>query len=374
MKSTNTPWRAPGPWRCDLYKPKANDRRQRPGALQRLAGTHILLHAFLIALLTSMPCRAETELAPELVQCKRETGVMGTELKIEVLATDQATGDKAIDAAIAEIQRIEYLMTDWRPSPLTTINNNAGVAPTPSPAELVQIISRSKEVSKLTEGAFDISFASAGHLWNFKNKTSPTLPDPAAIQAALQNVGFKKIKIDPEALTVSLPKKVKIGLGGIAKGYGIDRAMRVLLSHGIKHAVVNAGGDMKMLGQNEGTPWEIAIKHPRDRERAIASLRLSNTCIVTSGDYERFFELDGKRYHHIIDPRTGYPSTGAISVTVVAQSAEFADALATACCVLPHKKGMALIESLPKVEAIIVDMDGQVHVSTGLQEAVSPQP
>jgi thiamine biosynthesis lipoprotein len=146
--------------------------------------------------------------------------------------------------------------------------------------------------------------------------------------------------------------------------------MTVLRDLGIQHAVVDAGADMKVFGRKFGEPWEIAIKHPRDRDRAMAVLRLSNSSVVTSGDYERFFELDGKRYHHIIYPRTGYPSTGCLSASVVAGNAEYGDALATAMCVLGPEKGLEFIESLKRVEAILVGLDGEVHVSTGLRGMV----
>ena len=159
-------------------------------------------------------------------------------------------------------------------------------------------------------------------------------------------------------------------MGGIAKGYGIDRAMKVLQEQGIDHALVDAGGDIKVMGTRNGKPWEMAVKHPREEERALAALRVSNTSVATSGDYERFFEYDGKRYHHIFDPRTGHPATGGMSATVVAPNAEFADALATALCVMGPEKGLALIEQLDRVEALMFDMDGKVNVTEVLKEQV----
>ena len=183
--------------------------------------------------------------------------------------------------------------------------------------------------------------------------------------------GIGVLKIDLIETTIDLPEGIKIGLGGIAKGYGVDRAMAVLMDWGIKHTVVNAGGDMKILGLNFGKSWEVAIKHPRQQQRAMATIKVSNTCVVTSGDYERFFEVDGKRYHHIIDPRTGYPSQGCLSATIIAPDAEFADALATALCVLGPEEGLEIVESLDRVEAILVDMDGTVVPSTGLKNVVN---
>lgn len=293
--------------------------------------------------------------------------VMGTDLTIKALGDDSAVLDRAIAAAITEIQRVEDLMTDWRDSELTRLNAAAGTGPHRVPSELAAIISRAIKLSVVTDNAFDVTYASVGKLWDFKKK-QPTLPTAEEINAGLAFVGAKRIIVDPKENTVDLPAGMSIGLGGIAKGYGVDRAMAVLMRHGIKHASVNAGGDMKVLGKKFGAPWEVAVKHPRDPEHALAVLQLSNTCIVSSGDYERYFEIDGKRYHHIIDPRTGYPAEGTLSTTVVAQNAELADALATAISVLGAKKGLALTESLQRVESIIVDAKGSVHASSGLKK------
>jgi len=306
---------------------------------------------------------------PEVVLRERELGVMGTDLELRALGTDAAALDRALDAAIAELRRVEDAMTDWRPSPLTRLNDAAGRGETEVPAELAEILARSLEVSRVTGGAFDVSYAAAGSLWDFKAKT-PRIPDPEAVRAALAHVGWQRVRVDPQHHTVDLPAGMKLGLGGIAKGYGVDRAMEVLLAHGVEHAIVNAGGDMKVLGRKFGEPWEVAIKHPRDRERAIAALRVSNTSVVTSGDYERFFEIDGRRYHHIIDPRTGRPSEKALSATVLHPSAELADALATALCVLGPEEGLALVARLERAEAIVVGIDGGVHASEGLRSAL----
>lgn len=297
---------------------------------------------------------------------ERRLGVMGTDLHIRVEGEDAGVLDAAIEAAVAELRRVEDLMTDWRASPLTQMNASAGGGPQKLPVELAAIIARSLEISKLTRGAFDPTYAAVGQLWSF-NSRQPSLPRPEAIEKALSHVGAARVTVDVERCTVDLPAGMVIGLGGIAKGYGVDRAMRVLLKHEIRHAIVNAGGDLKVLGHSGGDPWEVAIKHPRDRERALAVLRVSNTAVVTSGDYERFFEIDGKRYHHIIDPRTGYPSTGCISATVVAPSAELADAIATALCVLGPQEGIALVETLDRVEAIVVGLDGKVAATPRLR-------
>ncbi len=295
---------------------------------------------------------------------------MGTSLDIKAHGTDGAKLDAAIAAAIAEIQRVEDVMTDWRPSPLTTLNEVAGRGPQLVKAELAQILDRGLAIGEQTGGVFDITFAGVGKLWKFKG-TDQQVPAKSAIDAALIHVGYQRVKVDRDRRTVDLPAGMRLGLGGIAKGYGVDRAMAVLRKHGVEHAIVNAGGDLKVLGHEADRPWEVAVKHPRDRERVIAALRLSNIALVTSGDYERFFEHEGRRYHHILDPRTGYPSEGAMSASVLAASSELADALATALCVIGPAEGMALVEQLPRVEAIVVGMDGELYASSGLASSIA---
>jgi thiamine biosynthesis lipoprotein len=298
-------------------------------------------------------------------------GVMGTDLRIQVEGRSAAELDRAIEEAIAEVRRVEDLMTDWRASPLSTLNDSAGGGPVAVPVELAALVARSLEMAELTGGAFDPTFASAGKLWDFKREP-PVVPGDAEIAEALAHVGHARVEVDPELSTVALPAGTRLGLGGIAKGYGVDRALDVLRRHGIANAIVKAGGDMKVLGLERGKPWEIAIKHPRDRERALAVLKVSNVCVSTSGDYERFFEIDGRRYHHILDPRTGKPSEGCIAATVVAPNSEYADALATALCVLGPEAGLELVERLPRVEAIVVAMDGSVSASSGLRDSLLP--
>jgi thiamine biosynthesis lipoprotein len=343
-----------------------------------LGGTRWRIALALGAALASLagPARSQPEphdrRAAQGVARERHLGVMGTDLHVRALGTDADELDGALEAAIAELQRVEDLMTDWRPSPLMDVNAAAGQGPRRTDVELAAIISRGLELGRLSRGAFDISYAGVGHLWDFKS-VPPVVPDAAAIERALPSVGFHRIHVDANKSTVDLPAGMKIGLGGIAKGYGVDRAMTVLRKRGVEHAIVNAGGDLKVLGRDGEEPWVLAVKHPRDRERVIAVLRLSNVAFATSGDYERFFERGGERYHHIIDPRTGYPSVGSISASVVAPSAELADALATALCVLGPAEGLPIIEGIDRVEAIVVGMEGDVHASTGLREALREQ-
>lgn len=305
----------------------------------------------------------------EQLSRSRSLSVMGTDLVIRAYGDDAAQLDRAIDAAITEIRRVEDLATDWRDSPLLRLDAQAGRGPQPVEDELRALIGRALRMAAITGGAFDPTFAGVGRLWHFDGG-EPRVPAAEDIAAALSTIDFTRVIVDDARGTIELPAGFRIGLGGIAKGYGVDRAMQVLMEHGVQHAVVNAGGDMKLLGRRDGELWEVAIKHPRDRASAMAVLHLSNACVVTSGDYERFLEIDGRRYHHILDPRTGYPSTGCMSATVVGPSAEDCDAFATALCVLGVEDGLALVEQLPRIEAILVGMDGAVHVSTGLRDVV----
>ena len=330
-----------------------------------------MMRALLIAVLTliclATPSRSDDGTVP--VHRERELGVMGTDLIIRAYGTDGDSLDRAIDAAVAELRRIEDLATDWRDSPLMDLNAHAGQGPRRVDSELLSLIERALRMAAVTGGAFDPTFAGVGRLWRFDGG-EPRLPDSADIAAALGTIDHTRVRVDTAAHTVELPSGFRLGLGGIAKGYGVDRAMQVLVAHGVTAGVVNAGGDMKVLGLREGRPWEIAIKHPRDRDRAMAVLHVSNVAVVTSGDYERFLEIDGERYHHILDPRTGYPSTGCLSATVVAPSAQDADALATALCVIGPEQGLQLVEQLHRVEAILVGLDGKVHVTEGLRDAL----
>jgi len=294
-----------------------------------------------------------------VVHRKLSFGAMGTDVSIEAIGMDAVALDAALLAAEAELRRVEDVMTSWRDSPLTRINARAGEGPVPIDPELARMVGRGLAVGELTGGAFDVTFASVGKLWDFKAEP-PELPSQEHIDAALAAVGYQRVGLDLDAGTIELPAGTRLGLGGIAKGYGVDRAMAVLLERGIEHGIVNAGGDMKVLGTELGQPWRIAIAHPRDRGNVLAMVPLANTCMVTSGDYERFFEHEGKRYHHILDPRTGYPATGAMSATVIAPDAAFADALATALAVLPTDESLALVEGLDRVECLLVDLDGDV--------------
>lgn|GEM_PF-567889 len=300
---------------------------------------------------------------------ERAGGVMGTSMRLVAIGSDREALDAALTAAEAELRRVEDAMTSWRPSPLTAMNARAGEGAAEVPVELARMVERALMVAELTGGAFDPTWPGIGSLWDLKAEP-PVIPDDAAIERAVALVDFRRVEvaIDEAAntATVALPEGFAIGLGGIAKGYGVDRAMAVLLEHGVEHGLVDAGGDLKALGRHFDEPWDIAIRHPRRQGEIMAVVPVSNACVVTSGDYERFAEVDGVRYHHILDPRTGRPSTGAMSATVVGPDAAVCDALATALCVMGPEQGLPLIERSGAYQAICVDMDGEVVTTQGL--------
>ncbi len=298
-------------------------------------------------------------------------GVMGTSFQLEAIGTDVVELDRVLGLVLDELRRVEDVFTVWRASELTRLNQRAGQGPIPVSREMAEVIAVSVECGRVTGGAFDISYFPLRPLWDYKAE-HPTLPTQEQVRAALEFVDYARILVDREGSTVELPAGFSLDLGGIAKGYGVDRGMRVLLEQGIANGLVQAGGDTKALGRKFDKPWQIALKHPRRKDEVFAVLPVVNQCVQTSGDYERFFEIDGQRYHHILDPRTGWPSQGCMSATVIGPEATFCDGIATAMCVLGPEAGLALIEQLERVEAVLVGMDGQVHLSSGLKQAGLP--
>jgi thiamine biosynthesis lipoprotein len=294
---------------------------------------------------------------------------MGSRFEVTVVHEDPVVAQQAVAAAYAEIDRIEELISSWRETSETSrVNRGAGQGPVAVSPELFELVRRSLKVSKLTDGAFDITFAGAGKLWDFKAE-HPRLPDPKAVEAALELVDYRLLRLDADKHTLELPKEgMAIGFGGIGKGYAANRAVEVLRKSGAAGGVVNAGGDLLAFGEREdGTPWTVAIADPLKPDDVFAYLHVSGQAVVTSGDYERYVEIDGVRYAHILDPRTGQPVRDVRSVTIVCPNAELADALATGVFVLGRDKGLALLNQLRGIEGMIVDAEGALHFSDHLQ-------
>ena len=295
--------------------------------------------------------------------------LMGSNFEITVVADTPRQANQWIEMAVAEIRRIEALISSWDPASQTSeINQQAGIKPVKVSMELHQLIKRAIGISALTDGAFDISYAAMDRIWKFDGSMRE-LPEPEAIEQSVRLVGYKNILLDEKEGTVYLAKKgMKIGFGGIGKGYAADRAKEVLIRAGVPAGIINASGDMNSWGeQNNGRPWQVAITNPMDKTKSYGLLPLQGRAVVTSGDYEKHVTFEGVRYAHIIDPRSGYPSTGIISTTVFAPKAELADALSTAVFVMGIEAGLDRINQIPEVDCIIVDSSGGLHTSRGIE-------
>ncbi len=300
---------------------------------------------------------------------KRTLKLMGSRFDITVVANDSISAHKYIDTAVAEITRIEKLISSWdAASQTSSINKNAGIAPVKVDTELFQLIQRAIGISKLTDGAFDISYASMDRIWKF-DSSMKQMPTNQEIKASVSKVGYQNIILDSEKNTVFLKLKgMKIGFGAIGKGYAADKAKALLISKGVSSGIINASGDMNTWGkQPNGNEWKVAITNPLNKDKVFALLPINNGAVVTSGNYEKFVEFNGKRYTHIIDPRTGFPSSGIISVTVFAPKAELADALATSVFVMGKEIGLDRINQLPNIECIIIDDKGNITTSKNIK-------
>ncbi|HAS43360.1 MAG TPA: hypothetical protein DCS93_22965 [Microscillaceae bacterium] len=300
---------------------------------------------------------------------KKTLLLMGSRFEVIVVDQNQVTAQHHIHAAIAEIKRIEQLISSWdKQSQTSAINRAAGLKSVMVDTELISLIERANRVSKLTQGAFDISFGSIDKsIWHFDGSLKQ-LPDAATAKKAVRLIDYRNIVIDKVNGAVFLKNKgMRIGFGAIGKGYAAERAKALLQKRGVKNGIINAGGDLAAWGnQPNGKPWTIGIANPNFKNQAFARLAVKNQAVVTSGNYEKFVVIDGKKYTHIIDPRTGYPVTGLKSVTIICPNAELADALATSVFVLGKEVGLDLVNQLNGVEAILVDDAQKVHYSKNI--------
>lgn len=300
---------------------------------------------------------------------KRILKLMGSRFEITVVAKDSLQANEYIDTAVEEITRIENLISSWNPNSQTSeINRNAGIKPVKVDAELFELIERALGISKLTDGAFDISFASMDKIWKFDGSMTQ-MPTEDEIKNSVAKVGYQNIELDITKHTVFLKHKgMKIGFGAIGKGYAADIAKALLMKKNVSAGIINASGDMNTWGkQPNGEYWKVAIVNPFDKDKAFGLLPILNGAVVTSGNYEKFVTFNGKRYAHIIDPRTGYPTSGILSVTVFAPKAELADALATSVFVMGIEAGIDRINQLPNIECIIIDDEGNLIKSNNIQ-------
>lgn len=291
---------------------------------------------------------------------------MGTQAYIEVLAKDDVQAQQAIAVVEAEFARVNALMSPWvESSELSLLNREAARQPVTVSAELWQLLARARQVSELSQGAFDITFASVGFKFDYRLHQKPT---DAERKEQAQWINYRYVQLLPNNQVKFSRAQVKIDLGGIAKGYTVEQSIQLLKKMGIRHALVSAGGDTRLLGDKAGRPWLVAIKHPRAEDKQVAQLPLADQAISTSGDYERYFIEDGKRYHHILDPKTGQSPTELMSVSVIGPDATQTDALSTTLFVLGLERGMQLIEQIPGYDAVFIRSDRQMFFSKGLQQ------
>ena len=290
---------------------------------------------------------------------------MGTRCAVELWATDRASGEAAIASVFADMRRIDALMSTYKPeSELSRMNASAAAAPFVVSPELFDLIATSIEYSRLSKGAFDVTYASVGYLYDYR---AHQRPDDAAIAAALPSVDYRQLKLDRAKHSIAFGRQgMRVDLGGIAKGYAVDRGIEILKKAGFDRAMVNAGGDTRLMGDRFGKPWMVGIRHPDDKERVVLRLPLTDAAFSTSGDYERFFDEGGVRYHHIIDPRTGKSPHAIRSATIISGTALRTDGLSKTVFILGPEKGIEFIDTLPDVDAVIVGADGRVRYSRGL--------
>jgi thiamine biosynthesis lipoprotein len=300
---------------------------------------------------------------------KRTLILMGSRFDITVVASNEKEGNEYIDSAIFEITRIEKLISSWDLNSETSlINKHSGIKPIKVDKELFDLIERSIAISALTNGAFDISYASMDRIWNYDGSMRE-MPSKEEISNSIKKVGYQNISIDKEAQTVFLKLKgMKIGFGAIGKGYAADKAKALLIEKGVKAGIINASGDLNAWGkQADGSDWMVAITNPLNKNKVFSWLPINDSAIVTSGNYEKFISFDGIRYSHIIDPRTGYPSTGIISTSIMTSNAELADAISTSVFVMGVETGLDFINQLKGVDCIIIDEENKIHISNNIK-------
>jgi thiamine biosynthesis lipoprotein len=292
---------------------------------------------------------------------------MGTEVSVYFWHDDEAEGRAIVEEIFAEVDRINALMSTYvESSRISDINRRAADEPVLAGEELFRLIRRSLDISILTRGAFDITYDSVGQHYDFHERRRP---DDATVEAERKHIDFRHVQLDQGQATVRFTERgVRINLGGIAKGYVVERGVDILRRHGVEDGVVTAGGDSRLLGDHRGRPWMIGIRDPRREGEVAISVPLEDEAISTSGDYERYFDEDGMRYHHIIKPSSGRPVEGIHSATVIGPDAVMTDALSTSVFVMGVDDGLKLIGCLPDYEAIVIDADGEIYYSTGLAD------
>ena len=308
-----------------------------------------------------------SELAPSL--SKRVLKLMGNRFEITVVGDEPSWADERINDAVEEIKRIEKLFTTFDESSQTNlINRNAGAKPVKVDREVYDLIERSKKISTLTQGAFDITYGSIDkRLWNF-DKTMTSLPDAQTAKTLVRLINYRNVILDEKNCSVFLKEKgMRIGFGGIGKGYAAEKAKSLLQQKGVKSGIINAAGDLTAWGhQPNGKPWTIGIADPNTTKQAFSFLEITNTSIATSGNYEKFILIDGKKYSHTIDPKTGLPVRGIKSVTIICPNAEIADAMATPVMIMGIKTGLDMLNQMKGMAGIIIDDNDKIYTTKNI--------
>jgi thiamine biosynthesis lipoprotein len=311
----------------------------------------------------------------------QEQAIMGTRIAVELWADDKARADVLIGKVMSEMRRIDVLMSTYKPeSQVSIVNAQAADHPVTVDADLFGLLQTALEYSRITDGAFDITYASVGYLYDYRKHIKPT---DEQIAKALPSVSYRHVVLDPEHRTVRFTMPgVRIDLGGIAKGWAVDQCIELLQREGVDRAMVTAGGDSRIIGDRFGKPWMVGVRDPRQEGKIIVRMPLTDAAMSTSGDYERYFEEGGVRYHHILSPGTGKPAAGAAegggpgarvrSVTIIGPTATRTDGLSKTIFVLGIKRGMQILDRLGDVDAIAVDADGEIFYSRGLQPPGKP--
>lgn len=300
---------------------------------------------------------------------KKVLKLMGNRFEISVVSDDEGSAMKHIDAAVEEIRRIEKLLTTFDESSQTNlINRFAGIRPVKVDREIFDIISRSKRISDITQGAFDITYGSVDkRLWNF-DKDMTSLPDAATAAKMVRLINYRNIIMNEAKCTVMLKEEgMRIGFGGIGKGYAAERAKLVLLQRGVKSGIVNAAGDLSAWGrQPDGKEWTIGIADPDSARHPFSYINITDMAVATSGNYEKFVMIGGKKYSHTIDPKTGLPVQGIKSVTIISPNAEIADAMATPVMIMGIRVGLDMVNQVRGLECIIIDEEDRIHTSKNI--------
>lgn len=313
-------------------------------------------------------CEARPERPFRLAERARVS--MGSELRLSAWTADEDAAVSAFDAVFREFDRLESLMSNWREgSDVERLNAAAGDHPVRVSGDVVSVLQTARQVSEWTDGKFDVTFGVLSSLWRFDHDQDNVVPDMSEVRRRLPLIDYRALKVDPSGGTAFLERAgMRVNLGGIGKGYAIDRAIGIMRARGFKDFMIQSGGDLYGAGLKDGQPWRVGIQDPRGPDgRAFARVAISDRTFSTSGDYARAFLKDGRRYHHIIDPSTGEPAQGCRSVTIVTDRAVIADGLSTGVFLLGPEKGLALLARLGHVEAVVVTSRNEVLVTPGLK-------